>query len=420
MRIPDHRVVVTGLGATTPLGGNVGTTWDAMLAGRSAVRLLEHDWASDISVRIAAEAAVEPSEFLPPEQTERINRSSQFALIAAHEAWADAGFTAPAGTGDSPEPERLGVVIAAAMAGITSFLEQYDILKEQGAGGLSPYAVPMMLHNAASAGVGIELNARAGVHSPTSACSSGAEAIGYGMEMIRSGRADVVLAGGTEAAICAFVLVSFGNMMAMTKRNDDPATASRPYDVARNGFVLGEGSGVLVLESAEHAERRGARVYAELVGQGISADAHHMTQPDPTGSGVAAALQSLMDTSDLKPMEITHVNAHATSTPQGDVAELKALRTVFGDDTDQFAISATKSMTGHLLGGAGGIETVFSVLALHHRLAPPTINVKDLDPEVDADIVRDEPRALPDGRIACLNNSFGMGGHNVVLGLRTM
>jgi 3-oxoacyl-[acyl-carrier-protein] synthase II len=277
----------------------------------------------------------------------------------------------------------------------------------------------MLMPNSPSANVGIEFNARAGVHTPVSACASGAEAIGYAVEMIRTGRADVVVAGGTEAAIHPLPIVAFGNMMAMSKNNDDPQGASRPYDTARNGFVLGEGAGVVVLESVEHAKARGARVYAELVGQGISADAHHITQPEPTGRGIAAALQNLLDHSDLKPAEIVHVNAHATSTPQGDVAEIKALRRVFGDDVDHMAISATKSMTGHLLGGAGGIETVSSVLALYHRVAPPTINLTDQDPEADADIVGDKPRPLPAGTIAALNDSFGFGGHNVVLALRS-
>jgi 3-oxoacyl-[acyl-carrier-protein] synthase II len=416
----DRTVVVTGLGATTPLGGDTATTWEAMLAGRSGVRLLTHDWAAETAVRVAAEVAVEPSERIPSAQARRLDRGAQFALLAAREAWADAGFTTPAGGGDggSPDPDRLGVVIAGAI-GVTSLFQQYEILKEHGARKVSPYTIPMMLPSTPSAHVSLEVNARAGAHTPVSACASGAEAIGYGIEMIRTRRADVVIAGGTEAAICALNLASFGNMMAMSKRNDDPAAASRPYDTARDGFVMAEGAGVVVLESAEHAERRGARVYAEAVGQGLSADSHHITQPEPSGRGIAAALSMLVDSSDLKPAEIMHVNAHATSTPLGDVAEANALRTVFEDDIDHFAISATKSMTGHLLGAAGALETVATILALYHRLAPPTINLDNLDPAVDVDIVRGEPRALPDGRIAALNNSFGFGGHNVVLAFRT-
>jgi 3-oxoacyl-[acyl-carrier-protein] synthase II len=416
----NHTVVVTGIGATTPLGGDSASTWEALLAGRSGVRPLEQEWAKDLPVRIAAQIAVEPGEVLPRPLARKLDRSAQFALIAAREAWADAGFTAKAGEDPAVVPERLGAVIASGIGGVTTLLGQYDVLKEQGVRKVSPHTVPMLMPNSPAANVGIEFNARAGVHTPVSACASGAEAIGYAVQMIRTGRADVVVAGGTEACIHPLPIVAFGNMMAMSKNNEDPQGASRPFDTARNGFVMGEGSGVVVLESAEHARARGARVYAEMVGQGISADAHHITQPEPTGRGIAAALQDLMDHSDLKPAEIVHVNAHATSTPQGDVAEIKALRQVFGDDVDHMAVSATKSMSGHLLGGAGGIETVATVLAVHHRLAPPTINLATQDPEADADIIRDKPRALPDGSISALNDSFGFGGHNVVLAIRSV
>jgi 3-oxoacyl-[acyl-carrier-protein] synthase II len=415
----NHTVVVTGIGATTPLGGDSASTWEALLAGRSGVRTLTQDWAAELPVRIAASAAVDPGEVLPRPVARRLDRSAQFALIAAREAWADAGFTGKAGEDPAVDPDRLGTVIASGIGGVTTLLDQYDVLKNQGVRKVSPHTVPMLMPNSPAANVGIDVNARAGVHTPVSACASGAEAIGYAIQMIRTGRADVVVAGGTEAAIHPLPVVAFGNMMAMSKRNDDPQGASRPYDRDRDGFVLGEGAGVVVLESAEHAAARGARVYCEAVGQGISADAHHITQPEPTGRGIAAALQHLLDGSDLKPAEVVHVNAHATSTPQGDVAEVKALRRVFGDDVDHFAVSATKSMTGHLLGGAGGIETVATVLALHHRLAPPTINLVNPEPDLDADIVVDKPRPLPEGTIAALNDSFGFGGHNVVLALRT-
>ncbi|SFF03014.1 3-oxoacyl-[acyl-carrier-protein] synthase II [Actinacidiphila alni] len=417
---PTNRtVVVTGIGATTPLGGDSASTWEALLAGRSGVSRLEQDWATDLPVQIAAQIAVEPGEVLPRPLARKLDRSAQFALIAAREAWADAGFTAKAGEDPAVDPDRLGTVVASGIGGVTTLLGQYDILKEQGVRKVSPHTVPMLMPNSPSANVGIEVNARAGVHTPVSACASGAEAIGYAIEMIRTGRADVVVAGGTEAAIHPLPIVAFGNMMAMSKNNEDPQGASRPYDSGRDGFVLGEGAGVIILESEEHAAARGARIYCEAVGQGISADAHHITQPEPSGRGIAAALTNLLQNSDLKPAEIVHVNAHATSTPQGDVAEIKALRQVFGDDVDHMAISATKSMTGHLLGGAGGIETVATVLALYHRIAPPTINLDDQDPEADADIVRAEARPLPEGTIAALNDSFGFGGHNVVLALRS-
>ncbi|GAA2986259.1 beta-ketoacyl-ACP synthase II [Streptomyces fulvorobeus] len=418
---PTNRtVVVTGIGATTPLGGDSASTWEGLMAGRSGVKPLDGERFADLPVRIAAVAAVDPGDVLPRPLARKLDRSAQFALIAAREAWADAGYTGKAGEAGTVRPERLGSVIASGIGGVTTLLDQYDVLKEKGVRRVSPHTVPMLMPNGPAANVGLEVNAQAGVHTPVSACASGAEAIGYAVEMIRTGRADVVVAGGTEAAIHPLPIAAFANMMAMSKSNDEPEKASRPYDTGRDGFVLGEGAGVVVLESAEHAAARGARVYCEVVGQGLSADSHHIAQPEPTGRGIAAAMQNLLDSTDLKPAEIVHLNAHATSTPQGDIAEIKALRKVLGDDLDHVAISATKSMTGHLLGGAGGIETVATVLALHHRTAPPTINVENLDEAVEADVVRDKPRPLPEGPIAAINNSFGFGGHNVVLAFRTV
>ncbi|RDG38981.1 beta-ketoacyl-ACP synthase II [Streptomyces corynorhini] len=418
---PTNRtVVVTGIGATTPLGGDSVSTWEGLLAGRSGVRTLEGERFETLPVRIAATAAVDPGEVLPRPLARKLDRSAQFALIAAREAWADAGFTARAGEDTSVDADRLGTVIASGIGGVTTLLDQYDVLKERGERRVSPHTVPMLMPNSPSANVSLEVGARAGVHTPVSACASGAEAVGYAVEMIRTGRADVVVAGGTEAAIHPLPMAAFANMMAMSKNNEHPTEASRPYDTGRDGFVMGEGSGVVVLESAEHAAKRGARVYCEILGQGLSSDAHHIAQPEPTGRGIAKAMQNLLDSSDLKPAEIAHLNAHATSTPQGDVAEIKALRRVLGDDLDHVAISATKSMTGHLLGGAGGVETVATALALYHRTAPPTINIDHLDEEVDADVVRGEARTLPSGTIAAINNSFGFGGHNVVLALRTV
>lgn len=281
---PTNRtVVVTGIGATTPLGGDAASTWEGLIAGKSGVKPLEQEWAADQAVRIAAPVAVEPTEVIPRPQARRLDRSAQFALIAAKEAWADAGFEAKAGEDRSVDPDRLGAVIASGIGGVTTLLDQYDVLKEKGVRRVSPHTVPMLMPNGPSANVGLLVGARAGVHTPVSACASGAEAIGYAIEMIRTGRADVVVAGGTEAAIHPLPIAAFGNMMAMSKNNDDPQGASRPYDTARDGFVLGEGAGVIVLESAEHAAKRGARVYAEAVGQGISADGHDIVQPEPEG-----------------------------------------------------------------------------------------------------------------------------------------
>lgn len=403
-----RRVVVTGLGATTPLGGDVATTWSALLAGTSGVRSLSEEWAENIPVRFAARVAVEPSEQMERVEMRRLDRSEQFAVIASREAWKDAG---------SPEmdKERLGVVIASGIGGVTTMLDQYDILREKGARLVSPHTVPMLMPNGPAANVGLELQAKAGVHTPVSACASGAEAIGYALEMIRNNRADVVVSGGVEAAIHVMPMSGFAAMKALSTRNDDPARASRPYDLNRDGFVLGEGGGVLVLEEYEHARARGARIYCEVVGQGLTSDGYHIAAPDPDGAGVQRAIRFALRDAGLSTKDIVHLNAHATSTPAGDVAEANALRAALGDDADHVAVSATKSMTGHLLGGAGAIESVFIVKSLQDRLAPPSINIDDLDPAVTIDVVRDKPRALPAGDIAALNDSFGFGGHNVVL-----
>jgi len=406
------RVVVTGLGATTPLGADVPSTWAALLAGKSGVRELNEPWAEASSVKFAARVAVEPNEVMERVEMRRLDRSEQFALIAAREAWTDAG---------SPDvdKERLGVVVASGIGGVITILDQYDILKEKGPRSVSPHTVPMLMPNGPAANIGLELQARAGVHTPVSACASGAEAIGYAMEMIRTGRADIVVAGGVEAAIHALPIAAFASMKALSTRNDSPERASRPYDVDRDGFVLGEGGGILVLETLEHATSRGAKIYAELVGQGLTSDGYHIAAPDPEGSGVTRAIQYALADSGVDLSEVVHLNAHATSTPAGDVAEAHALAAALGSHIDHVAVSATKSMTGHLLGGAGAIETIFCVLALYHRLAPPTINIENLDPEVTIDVVIDTPRQLPSGPIAALNDSFGFGGHNVVLVLRS-
>ncbi|MEU6742993.1 beta-ketoacyl-ACP synthase II [Streptosporangium sandarakinum] len=405
MSTDQVRVVVTGLGATTPLGGDVASTWSALLAGRSGVRDLTTDWVDSVPVKFAAVAAVDPTEVLPRPEARRLDRAEQFALVAAREAWKDSGI-------EKVDPERLGVVVGSGIGGITTILSAYDTFKERGWQRLSPYTVPMLMPNGAAGWIGIEVGARAGVHATVSACATGAESIGYAIEMIRSGRADVVVAGGTEAAIHPLNIGSFSAMRAMSLRNDEPERASRPWDKNRDGFVLGEGSGIVVLESEEHARARGARVYAVAAGVGYSADAHHIAQPEPTGAGVMLAMRRALQDARLTPEDIRHVNAHATSTPAGDVVETMAIKEVVGGHP---LVTSTKSMTGHLLGGAGGIESVFTVLALQERVVPATINVDDLDDGVEVDIVRRDPRELPGGRIAAINNSFGFGGHDVAV-----
>lgn len=408
-----RRVVVTGLGATTPLGGDVATTWSSLLAGKSGVRSLTEDWAQTIPVTFAARVAIEPSAQMDRVELRRLDRSEQFAVIAAREAWKDAG---------APEidKERLGVVIASGIGGVITMLDQYDILREKGARLVSPHTVPMLMPNGPAANVGLELQAQAGIHTPVSACASGAEAIGYALEMIRNNRADIVVSGGVEAAIHPMPMAGFAAMKALSTRNDAPELASRPYDLNRDGFVLGEGGGVLVLEEYEHAKARGAKIYCEVAGQGLSSDGYHIAAPDPSGAGVGRAVKFALRDAEVATADIVHINAHATSTPAGDIAEANALSLALGKDVDQVAVSATKSMTGHLLGGAGAIESVFIVKALQDRLAPPTINIENLDPAVSIDVVRDQPRALPAGDIAALNDSFGFGGHNVVLVFKSL
>jgi len=409
----QRRVVVTGLGATTPLGGDVASTWAALLAGKSGVRLLTEDWRELLPVHFAARVAIEPADQMERVEMRRLDRSEQFALVASREAWKDAG--AP-----DVDKERLGVVIASGIGGVITLLDQFDNLKEKGARGVSPHTVPMLMPNGPAANVGLELQARAGVHTPVSACASGAEAIGYALEMIRTNRADIIVSGGVEAAIHQLPMAGFAAMKALSTRNDAPERASRPYDADRDGFVLGEGGGVLILEEYEHAKARGAKIYCELVGQGLSSDGYHIAAPDPDGSGVQRAIKFALANANLSTKDIVHLNAHATSTPAGDVAEANALRIALGKDADHVAVSATKSMTGHLLGGAGAIESVFIVKALQERLAPPTINIENLDPAVTIDVVRDTARSLPSGQIAALNDSFGFGGHNVVLAFATL
>jgi len=411
----EQRIVVTGLGATTPVGGTVTETWEAVLAGQSGVTLMPFDWVEtyQLPVKIAATIKQSPLEVLARVEARRLDPAGQYGLIAAREAWADAGTP-------EVEPERLGVVMGSGIGGVHTLLDQWDTLKEKGVRRVFPLAVPMLMPNGPAAAVSLELGARAGAHTPVSACSSGAEAIGYAVEMIRSGRADVVVAGGTEAAMHPMPIAGFAAMQALSTRNDDPERASRPYDTGRDGFVLGEGAAVIVLESEEHARARGTRIYAEVAGVGMTSDAYHIAAPDPEGAGAARAMRDAVERAGLSPKDIVHINAHATSTPVGDIAESNAIRRAFGDDVDHMPVSATKSMTGHLLGAAGALEAIFTILAIHHRLAPATINLDDFDPAIKLDVVHSEHRQLPEGDIAALNNSFGFGGHNLALTIRTI
>ncbi len=403
-------VVVTGLGATTPLGGDVPSTWEALLAGRSGVRTIEADWVAkyELPVTFAGQLAVPAESVLAKQESRRMDPSTQVAIIATREAWADAG------SPDVPG-ERKGAVISTGIGGVWTQLTAWDTVRDKGARRVLPLSVPMLMPNAAVAHVSIEIGAKAGAHATVSACASGAEAVGYGTEMIRSGRADVVVAGGTEACIHALPIATFAKMQALSTRNDDPEGASRPYDVTRDGFVMGEGAAVVVLEDEEHAKARGARIYARVGGVGLSADAYDVAPPDPTGAGQEMAMRFALQDADVTGRDIVHVNAHATSTPVGDGVEAKAIRRMLGGEADHAYVSATKSMTGHLLGGAGALETVFTVLAVNQRVAPPSININEIDADIEIVITRRSPQELPQGDIAALNNSFGFGGHNVAL-----
>jgi 3-oxoacyl-[acyl-carrier-protein] synthase II len=401
-------IVVTGLGATTPLGGDVATYWAGLLEGRSGVSALSEDWATNLKVRIGARMAVDPADVLPRVQVRRLDRSQQAAIIAAREAWADAGFT-----GKSEDvglsPERVAVVIGTGIGGVTSLIYQHDVILEKGPGRVSPLLIPMDMPNGPAAHVGLEVGARAGVHTPVSACASGAEAVAYGLDLLELDRADVVVVGGTECCMHPLTISGFAQMQAMSTRNDEPERASRPFDKGRDGFVLGEGAGVLVLERRSSADARGRVPYAVLAGAGITADSYDLVAPDPEGNGQRRAARFALERSGVDAADVVHVNAHATSTPAGDTAEARWIADLLGDQT---VVTATKSMTGHLLGAAGAIESVATVLAVNQDVVPPTINLDDPDDGVTVDVPRQARKmSVP----AALNDSFGFGGHNVAL-----
>ena len=411
MTSPRPTVVVTGLGATTPLGGTAEETWQAALAGRSGASALDSDWVKEyeLPVSFAAQLTTPVAEVLKKVETKRLDPFAQYALVAAREAWANAG--AP-----EVEPERLASSVGTGIGGVQTLLTAWEALRTKGPRRVYPLSIPMLMPNSAAGTVSLEFGARAGAHTLVSACSSGAESIGYGAHLIREGLADVVIAGGSEASIHPLPIAGFAAMQALSTRNDSPATASRPYDTERDGFVLGEGGAILVLESEEHAKARGADIICTLAGFGVSADSHHIAAPEPEGAGASRAMADAVRDAGATPADLSHINAHATSTPVGDVAEVAAIRRAFGSDADHMAVSGTKSMTGHLLGAAGALEAIFAAQAVRDRVAPPTMNIETLDPAVDHDIVRDEPRQLSqDGDLLVLDNSFGFGGHNVAL-----
>ena len=407
-------IVVTGIGTTNPLGGDAASTWSALLAGESGISTLEHEWVAqhDLPVTFAGQAKVAAVDVLERQEVKRLDPSAQFALISAREAWADAG---------SPDvgPERILVDYATGIGGLWTLLDGWDTLREKGPRRVLPMTIPMLMPNAAAAAVSMGLGAKGGARTVVSACASGTESIANAYEHLQLGLADIVVAGGTEAVIHPLPIAAFAAMQALSKRNDEPQRASRPYDANRDGFVLGEGAATLVLETKEHALARGARIYAELAGGGITSDSFHITAPDPEGLGASRAVMAALKQAGATPQDVTHVNAHATSTPVGDVAEYAALEKVFGDRVRNIPVSATKSSTGHLLGGTGALEALFTILAIYHRQAPPTINLEDQDERIPLDVVT-SPRDLGSGPQLGISNSFGFGGHNAVVAFRSV
>jgi 3-oxoacyl-[acyl-carrier-protein] synthase II len=404
----SRRVVVTGLGALTPIGKNVSETWANALAGKSGIVKINQPWAEGLAAQIAGLVTVDPFQVLDRVSARRMDRSTQLGVIAVKEAWADAG---------SPDidKERLGVFFGTGIGGLSTVLEQYDILNSRGPDRVNPLTVPMIMPNSAAAMVGLEVGARAGVHSPVSACATSAEAIAGALEMIRNNRADIVVAGGTEACVNRLAIAAFASMRALSTRNEEPELASRPYDINRDGFVMGEGAGALILEEEQHAIKRGAKIYGVVSGSGMSSDGYHIAAPEPEGAGAARAMKFALTDANAKATDVVHINAHATSTPVGDIAEYKAMRSALGGALDNVVVTATKSMTGHLLGGAGAVESVFTILGLKEGLIPPTLNLDDQDQEIKVNVAKDKPFKLTSGANFALNNSFGFGGHNVCI-----
>jgi 3-oxoacyl-[acyl-carrier-protein] synthase II len=396
------------LGALTPIGKNVSETWTNALAGKSGIVKINQPWSEGLAAQIAGLVTVDPFEVLDRVSARRMDRSTQLGVIAVKEAWADAG---------SPDinKERLGVFFGTGIGGLSTVLEQYDILNSRGPDRVNPMTVPMIMPNSAAAMVGLEVGARAGVHSPVSACATSAEAIAGALEMIRNNRADIVVAGGTEACVNRLAIAAFASMRALSTRNEEPELASRPYDVNRDGFVMGEGAGALILEEEQHAIKRGAKIYGIVSGAGMSSDGYHIAAPEPEGAGAARAMKFALTDANAKATDVVHINAHATSTPVGDIAEYKAMRSALGGALDNVVVTATKSMTGHLLGGAGAVESVFTILGLKEGLIPPTLNLDNQDEEIKVNVAKNKPFKLSSGANFALNNSFGFGGHNVCI-----
>jgi len=403
------RVVVTGIGLVTPVGLNSESTWNSLVEGRSGIDYISLFDAEGYESRIAGEVDnFDASAALGRKEAKRLDRFSQFACVAALEALEHANLNM-----EKEDADRVGVLIGSGVGGIITISDQHKILLKRGPKRVSPFLVPMMLGDMASGQVSMMIGAKGPNFSTVSACATGADSIGEALEMIRRGRADVVIAGGTEAAICEIGVAGFNSCMALSTRNEDPQGASRPFDSDRDGFVLGEGAGILVLESLEHAEKRGANILAEMSGYGASSDAHHVTQPHPDGEGAARAMKWAIEDAGITPDKVDYINAHGTSTPLNDKYETIAMKRMYGDHAYNLAISSTKSMTGHLLGAAGAIEAAFTVLAIKNDIVPPTINIENPDPECDLNYIPNTAKKQPVN--VAMSNSLGFGGHNASL-----
>ena len=405
-----RRVVVTGLGAVTPLGLDAQTTWDAAVAGTSGVDWIRSFDASEFPVRIASEVkGFDPAAVVGPKDARRLERNVVLAVAASREAWADAGV-------EGVDPARAGILVGSAIGGVIGILEQEGIRRERGHDRVSPWFLPNVLVDSASGQIAIDLGLRGPNYAPVSACATGSHAVGEGAETIRRGDADVVLAGGTEACMHPVILAGFCAMRGLVAEDEDPTRASRPFDATRAGFVMGEGACVMVLEELDRAVARGARIYAEILGYGTSNDAHHMAQPDPGSVGVAEMMRSALKSTGVDPERVGYINAHGTSTPYNDKAETQAIKNVFGPHAYELAVSSTKSVFGHLFGAAGAVEAMMCVRALHEGVLPPTINYRNPDPDCDLDYVPNEARRVQVD--VALSNAMGLGGHNacVLLG----
>ncbi|MBT0772832.1 beta-ketoacyl-[acyl-carrier-protein] synthase family protein [Kineosporia sp. J2-2] len=408
------RVVVTGLGATTALGGDVASTWEAMLRGESGVGLIDDpEWVGKLPTELVARARVDPLTEIEPALRKRLGRTEQLAVVAAGEAWKDAGLDT-AGV----DPDRVSVVISSGITDMNAVIGGYDALRERGWKRVPPMTVASAMGNGSAAAVSMLVNAHGGANATVNACSSGTQALATAADLIRRGLADVVVAGGAESPLHPFLIASFGAMRAVSVRMDDPAAASRPFDADRDGLVLGEGAGILILESAEHARRRGARAHAELAGVGISSDAFHLVQPAPDGSGSITAITVSLDDAGVSPSDIAFLSANGTSTTPGDASEAVAVQSVFGDASVGPAVTANKSMLGHTLGAAGAIESIITILGVKNRIVPETLNFTRADEGVSLDVVHDGPRELKGEEIVAVKNSAGFGGHNVALVFR--